>query len=315
MSRAAFRAGSVILCAWALLALAAPILPLRNPNAQPDGLVLRSLPPMTRVHAVPMRDGSLLYAQEVRDEPGGDRSILRGRTWTRIPAAEIATDRGDPRPLFLLGTDALGRDLTSRLVWGARPSLAAGVLAALIAVTIGGGVGLAAGLGGRFVDETLMRMTDAALAIPRLFLLLLLAAIFRPGLGTIVLLVGTTTWMPAARHVRGEVLRAIARDFVVSAKAAGGSPLRIAWHHVLPHATTVLGVEAALRLGQSVLLEASLSFLGLGVPPPAASWGGLIADGRDRMLDAWWIATWPGIAIVLVVLAASLVADGVREGL
>jgi peptide/nickel transport system permease protein len=160
-----------------------------------------------------------------------------------------------------------------------------------------------------------MRITDAALSIPRLFLLVLLAALFRPSLGTIVLLIGSTTWMPAARLVRAEAESARARDFVAAARALGCSPLRIAARHVLPHATTVLGVEAALRLGQSVLVEASLSFLGLGVPPPLASWGSLIADGRDRILDAWWIAAWPGIAIVLVVVAASLVADGVREGL
>jgi peptide/nickel transport system permease protein len=188
------------------------------------------------------------------------------------------------------------------------------LLAALVAVAIGGTVGLCAGLAGGGVDELLMRATDAALAIPRLFLLLLLAALFRPSLTTTVLLVGGTTWMTAARLVRGSALTLRGRDFVASARAAGGSPLRVAARHVLPHVAMVLGVEAALRLGQSVLLEASLSFLGMGVPPPAASWGSLIADGRDRMLDAWWIATWPGLAIVVVVIAASLVADGAREG-
>ena len=138
---------------------------------------------------------------------------------------------------------------------------------------------------------------------------------FRPTLATTVLLVGATTWMAAARLVRGEALSIREREFVAAARAAGASPLRVAMHHVLPHATAVLGVEAALRLGQAVLLEASLSFLGLGVPPPVSSWGGLIADGRDRLLDAWWIATWPGIALAGVVIAASLVADGARERL
>lgn len=316
MRRLPFRIAVSTLATWAVIALVAPALPLRDPAAQPDGLVLRNLPPLSRVPFVPMADGSLRYAQDVRLLPNGDRAVLRGDRWTNIPAAAIQPDAAaDPRAVFVLGTDTFGRDLFSRLIWGARISLAAGLLAALVAVTVGGAIGLTAGLAGGVIDSVLMRVTDAALAIPRLFLLVLLAALFRPSLATTVLLVGGTTWMTAARLVRSQTLAVGEREFVAAAYAAGGSPFRVAVRHVLPHATSVLGVEAALRLGQSVLLEASLSFLGLGIPPPAASWGGLIADGRDRMLDAWWIATWPGLAIIAVVLAASLVADGVREGL
>jgi peptide/nickel transport system permease protein len=295
---------------WALFAALAPVLPLRDPDAQPDGFVLRNLPPMTEVDVVTFPDGARRYAHELRRETDGGFSSRRGEEWTRLPeTARIGRAR------FVLGTDALGRDLLSRLVWGARVSLVAGLLAALVAVVIGGGIGLVAGLSGGGLDALLMRLTDAALAIPRLFLLLLLAALFRPSLATTVLLVGCTTWMAAARLVRGEVLSLREREFVASARAAGASPARVALRHVLPHAATVLGVEAAIRLGQAVLLEASLSFLGLGVPPPAASWGGLIADGRDRLLDAWWIAAWPGLALAGVVIASSLVADGAREHL
>ena len=315
MRGASARAGLALLAAWTAIALAAPWLPLRDPAAQPDGLVLRSLRPMSRVRAVPLADGTLRYADDVRRESDGSVSVLRGGTWSTLPASSVPAGSGvDLHPLFVLGTDLLGRDLLSRLVWGARVSLAAGSLAALLAIVAGGAVGLAAGLGGPALDGTLMRLTDGALSIPRLFLLVLMAALFHPGLGTTVILIGATTWMPAARLVRGEARIARGEEFVAAARAAGATPLRVAARHVLPHAAGVLGVEAALLFGQSVLLEASLSFLGLGVPPPTASWGGLIADGRDRILDAWWIATWPGLAIVGVVLAASLVADGVREG-
>lgn len=310
MSNLGLKVGAGILGAWAFLAAMAPVLPLRNPDAQPDGFVLRNLRPMTAIDVVSYADGTNHYAHELRRESDGGLSSRRGDTWTRVPhGARVGRAR------FFLGTDALGRDLLSRLVWGARVSLVAGLLAALVAIVIGGGVGLVAGLAGGGVDALLMRVTDAALAIPRLFLLLLLAALFHPSLATTVLLVGCTTWMAAARLVRGEVLSIREREFVASARAAGASSVRVAVHHVLPHAATVLGVEAAIRLGQAVLLEASLSFLGLGVPPPAASWGGLIADGRDRLLDAWWIATWPGLALAGVVIASSLVADGAQERL
>ncbi len=297
--------------AWVLLAALAPALPLRDPDAQPDGMVLRNVAPMTCVPVVRRADGSTTYAQEIRRETDGAISLRRGDAWTRVPGEGRHVDCAR----FLLGTDSLGRDLTSRLVWGARVSLVAGILAALLAVSIGGGIGLIAGFAGGVVDALLMRVIDGALAIPRLFLLLLVAALFRPSLGTTVLLVGCTTWMAAARLVRGETLSIREREFVAAARASGASPVRVAARHVLPQAGAVLGVEASLRLGQAVLLEASLSFLGLGVPPPAASWGGLIADGRDRLLDAWWIATWPGLALAMVVIAASLVADGARERL
>jgi peptide/nickel transport system permease protein len=311
LSGPGFRTGVAILGAWTLIAAAAPVLPLRDPNAQPDGLVLRNLAPMSVVDTVSREDGSLQYAHEIRREVDGGVSVRRGDTWTLVADANPVIGRAR----FLLGTDSLGRDLLSRLVWGARVSLVAGFLAALVAIAIGGSVGLAAGFSGGRIDGLLMRATDGALAIPRLFLLLLLAALFRPTLATTVLLVGGTTWMAAARLVRGEALSIREREFVAAARAAGASPMRVAVHHVLPHAAAVLGVEAALRLGQAVLLEASLSFLGLGVPPPVSSWGGLIADGRDRLLDAWWIATWPGLALAGVVIAASLVADGARERL
>lgn len=297
--------------------IGAPLLPLRDPAAQPDGLVLRYLHPLSRVDLVTLADGSIRYASEVRIDPDGSVECRRGDRWARIPAESLAGPKPADwhrRPIFVLGTDGYGRDLLSRLVYGARVSLAIGFLAALVAVALGGLVGLVAGSCGGIVDGLLMRGVDLFLSIPRLFLLLLLVALYRPSLTTTILVVGGTTWMGAARLVRGEILSLRERDFVRSATAAGASPTRVALFHLLPGASVPLLVEGTMRVGTSILLEASLSFLGLGVQPPTASWGTLIADGRDRLLDAWWIATIPGLAIALTVIVVSALGEGIRAG-
>lgn len=304
----AARIGAAVLAGWVAVAVAAPLLPLRDPTAQPDGLVLRSLPPMARVATVLLPDGSLRYAQEVRGGADGIR-YRRGDVWSSAGAATLGS------AVFPLGTDGLGRDLLSRLVWGARASFVSGVLAALLALVLGTGVGLASGLLGGRLDAALMRATDGVLAIPRLFLLVLLAALFRPSLALSVVAIGATSWMVAARLVRGQVVSLRRGALVEAAVGAGATPLRVALVHLLPAVAALVAVEASLRFGQSVLLEGSLSFLGLGVPPPAPTWGGSIADGRDRLLDAWWIAAWPGMALASVVVATQWVAEGLREKL
>jgi peptide/nickel transport system permease protein len=191
--------------------------------------------------------------------------------------------------------------------------LLVGLLGALGAVALGTLLGTAAGLAGGRIDSLLMRLTDMALALPRLFLLLLLVALYGPSLLTTIVVLGATTWMTAARLVRAEILSIREREFVRAAVAAGASRPRIALRHVVPGLAAVILVEAALRFGNTLLLEASLSFLGLGVPPPAPSWGNLIADGRDHLLGAWWISTLPGIAIAATVITVNLVGDGIRE--
>ena len=295
-----------------IVAVAAQFAAGRDPSAQPDGLVLRNLPPLHRVTVLALADGSRIYCHEVAEIGGGELRYRRGSTWTGIPVSNLlggSLDRGIQSERFLLGTDAYGRDMAARLVHGGKISLLIGLLAAGMAILIGSAIGLTAGFAGGLVDGALMRCTDLALSIPRLYLALLLVALFGPSLMNTVLILGATSWMTAARLVRGQVLALKRNDWVTSARAAGAGPLRQALLHVFPGATAPVLVEAALRTGDSILLETSLSFLGLGVPPPAASWGSLIADGRDRLLDAWWIATLPGLAVAVTVLVVNQIGE------
>lgn len=215
----------------------------------------------------------------------------------------------------LLGTDRFGRDLLERLCAGARVSMAVGILAALASLLVGVAAGAVAGYAGGLTDRAVTAITDAALAVPRVPFLLLLAAIFEPGVLLVVLALGLTGWMTVARLVRAEVHSLRNRPYVEAARALGARPARVLFAHLLPNAIAPALVATALGVGNAIMLEAGLSLLGLGIQPPTPSWGNLIAAGRDALVTAPWVALAPACAVVTVVLASSLLADALESAL
>jgi peptide/nickel transport system permease protein len=212
------------------------------------------------------------------------------------------------------GTDQLNRDILSRVVVGARVSLSVAVLAVVLSATIGAAVGLVSGYWGGLVDIGLMRLVDGALAIPRLFILLLvLAAWERVPLLALILLIGVTGWFATSRLVRAEVLRLREEAYVQAAEALGARPRHVILRHLLPNTLGPLLVAATLGIGDVILLEAGLSFLGLGVQPPTPSWGSMVLDSREVLVSAPWAGIFPGLAIVLTVLSANLFGDALHE--
>ena len=212
-----------------------------------------------------------------------------------------------------LGTDRFGRDVWARLAYGARVSLTVSGLAVLVSVAVGAAIGAASGYTAGALSTALLGVTDFALALPRAVLLLLLASLWPPSAALVVVVLGVTGWMPIARLVHGEVRTLSTRPFVEGAVALGARPTRVLWRHILPNALTPIVIAAAFGVGNAITLEAGLSFLGLGVQPPAASWGNMIASGRDTLVNAPWVATAPGIAIALVVVACTLLGDALQD--
>ncbi len=208
-----------------------------------------------------------------------------------------------------------GRDVLLRLIHGGQVSLLVGWLSVVVAITLGTGVGLAAGLGPRWLDRALMLFTDACLAFPRIFLVLLMISLISPSLWLVMVVLGLTGWMSVARLVRAEALSLRERDFVHAARGLGLTTWRVATRHVLPNLLPTVIVAAALRIGSTILTESFLSFLGLGAQAPMISWGAMIQQGREHLLDGWWLTLFPGLAIALTVVGYNLLADELRQRL
>ena len=220
-----------------------------------------------------------------------------------------------PSVQFPLGTDALGRDVLSRLLYGARVSLWVGFVSVSISIAIGIALGLLAGYFRGIVDEIIMRGVDVMLCFPSFFLILAVIAFLEPSLNTIMVVIGLTSWMGVARLVRAETLSLRERDFVAAARLAGTRPFRIMVMHILPNALTPVLVSATLGIAGAILVESSLSFLGLGVQPPDPSWGNMLMEGKDVLEIAPWLSLYPGLAILITVLGYNLLGESLRDTL
>ncbi|ACS78931.1 ABC transporter permease [Maridesulfovibrio salexigens] len=218
-----------------------------------------------------------------------------------------------PSATHLFGTDALGRDVFARMLYGGRVSLWVGFVAVGISTAIGLALGLAAGYFGGLVDEIIMRGVDVMLCFPSFFLILAVIAFLEPGLTNIMIVIGFTSWMGVARLVRAETLSLRKRDFVQASRLAGAGPIRIMLTHILPNAITPVLVSATLGVAGAILVESSLSFLGLGVQPPDPSWGNLLMDGKEVLEIAPWLSIFPGMAILLTVLGYNLLGEALRD--
>lgn len=213
----------------------------------------------------------------------------------------------------LLGSDDLGRDVLSRLIWGARVSMLVAISCVVSDAILGTVIGIAAGYMGGRVDSVLMRIADILLALPYLLIALVVVSVVGASLVNVILIIVVLRWAALSRIVRGEAMMLKQREFVSLAKVAGMKPARIMWRHILPNVMNSVVVVSTLGVGAVILFESVLSFLGVGVPPPSPSWGGMVADGRNYLTSAWWVSLFPGLVITAVCLAANLCGDWLRE--
>lgn len=319
----AMRSGTRIALAWGLslvvafllAAALAPWLAPYDPAEQLDPAVATYRPPGTSLPAVRLADGTWRLADRVERVPEGLRIERLGRTEV-LPATEVLnlTPTGvSDRRVFLLGSDKFGRDILSRMLWGARISLAVGLATAALSLLFGVAVGAAAALGGRWIDTLLMRGVDALLSFPQVLLMVTLVALFQPGTVTLVFLLAALGWMGISRLTRAEILGLKQREFILAAQAIGQRPFTIFRRHLLPNALTPVLIQTTLLIGQVILAESSLSFLGMGIQPPTPTWGNMLSEGRDALSQAWWLVTFPGIAISFSAIVFNLLGEGLRD--
>ena len=216
-------------------------------------------------------------------------------------------------PNYLLGTDHLGRDIVSRLIYGARISIVVSVSAVALSAVLGTLIGLFSGFYGGKVDNIFMRLADVQLAFPFILLAIAIIAVLGPNLQNIILTMGITGWVIYARVVRAEVLSLREKEFITSVRALGGSNGRIIFNHLFPNVVPPIIVIVTLEMARMIIMEAALSFLGLGIQPPTPTWGGMLADGRVYLVTSWWLATFPGLVIMLVVLGINLLGNWLRD--
>ena len=291
------------------LAAACILGPLAVPGPPADPVLGALQPPLTTVTALELDDGTVVVAPRVEATRDGLVATGAGRRRIVDPARVTATTRHR----LCLGSDRFGRDVLRELLVGGRISLAIAAFSLVLAVVIGGAVGIAAATGGRVVDAVLMRCVDAFLAFPLLFLMILAAAVLRPDPLLLVVLLGCTSWMGVARLVRGQVLSLRSRPFVAAARVSGSRWHRIAIWHYAPNLVGPVSQDTALRMGDLVLAEATLSYLGLGVPPSVPTWGSMVAQGHRALPDGWWLAVFPGAAIALVVIGLAVIGDSLQR--
>lgn len=230
-------------------------------------------------------------------------------------AIDVYNVLSPPSAAHPFGTDELGRDVFSRMIWGSRVSLKVGLIAVGIAIGIGTIVGSLAGFYGGRIDALLMRFVDIMLAFPTFFLILAVISIVEPSISTIMIVIGLTGWMDVSRLVRAEFLTLKERDFVCAARILGAGDARIIFRHIIPNALSPVFVAATFGIAGAILIESGLSFLGLGVQPPDPSWGNILTSGKDNITIAWWLSLFPGLAILVTVLSYNLVGEGLRDAL
>jgi peptide/nickel transport system permease protein len=301
--------GLVALAICLVASIAAPLVAPFSHSRQFDPAAGRHLPPGSRRYLIELVNGRELLAEQVLWSPRGVRILRLSRLTSYLPEEVRSLPQSTRQVLFPLGTDRLGRDCLSRLLHATRTSLLIALSATVIGAVIGIAIGTVSGFAGTVTDAILTGAIDFALSFPQLFVILVAASIFGTGPMTLVVILGATTWMPLARIVRADIRTARTLPFVTAAIAVGCTRRTVLWRHLLPQALGSASVVTMLSLGDVILLESALSFLGLGISPPTPTWGRMIAGGALQLEQAWWVVIFPGLALVGTVLAINLTGD------